>query len=75
LRQSQVEQRRLIETFPAAPGVERDVAVVRSGFHLASGDPSPGTPPPQLGADTAALLEQLGYDDAAVARLRATGAV
>ena len=32
-------------------------------------------PPPDLGADTAAVLGELGYDDAAIARLRERGAV
>ena len=35
-----------------APGVEREVAVVRAGFRLAHGDPAPASPPPALGADT-----------------------
>ena len=32
-------------------------------------------PPPDLGADTAAVLGELGYDDGAIARLRERGAV
>ena len=32
-------------------------------------------PPPDLGEDTAAVLGELGYDDAAIARLRERGAV
>ena len=35
----QITGRGLIEKFPAAPGVEREIAVVRAGFHLASGNP------------------------------------
>jgi formyl-CoA transferase len=45
------------------PGVDRTVSVVRSGFRLASGDPAPATPPPALGADTAALLAELGSSE------------
>jgi len=71
----QVNERRLVETFSAAPGVERAVAVVRGGFRLASGDPRPNKPPPMLGADTEPILKELGYEDAAIAQLRATGAL
>jgi len=39
--------------------VDREIAVVRAGFRLASGDPQPATPPPSLGADTEKILEEL----------------
>ena len=60
----------LIETFPAASGIEREIKVVRAGFHLASGNPRPVTPPPTLGADTEKILEELGYDRQAIAQLK-----
>jgi len=71
----QVTSRELIKKFHSAPGLDRPVAVVRSGFCLASGDPQPATPPPSLGADTEKLLKELGYDKAAIGKLRADGAV
>jgi crotonobetainyl-CoA:carnitine CoA-transferase CaiB-like acyl-CoA transferase len=48
--------------------------VLRSGFRLASGDPEPAFPPRPLGADTDAILAELGYDDADIAALRRDGA-
>ena len=75
LEHSQVQSRGLIKRFAGAPGVGREIAVVRSGFRLASGDPAPATPPPPLGADTERILEELGYDRDAVAALREEGAV
>ena len=75
LEHPQVTGRGLIKRFPTAPGVDREIAVVRSGFRLASGDPAPATPPPSLGADTETILAELGYDPGAVASLRNDGAV
>jgi crotonobetainyl-CoA:carnitine CoA-transferase CaiB-like acyl-CoA transferase len=58
---------------PDAPGVGRDVRVVRSGFRVDGATPAPDRPPPVLGADTDAILREAGYDDEAIARLRAEG--
>jgi CoA:oxalate CoA-transferase len=65
----------LIRQFQAPPRVDRDIAVVRSGFRLASGDPEPTTPPPILGADTDKILEELGYDRDQTTNLKRDGAV
>jgi crotonobetainyl-CoA:carnitine CoA-transferase CaiB-like acyl-CoA transferase len=67
----QVRERRLVKRFAGAPGIEdREVAVVRSGFRLDSGDPEAVSPPPALGADTDAILAELGYSDGDIAKLR-----
>jgi crotonobetainyl-CoA:carnitine CoA-transferase CaiB-like acyl-CoA transferase len=57
----QVTERQLLRTFEQVPGVDRPVRVVRAGFRLRSGDPAPTMPPPALGADTAAILAELGF--------------
>jgi crotonobetainyl-CoA:carnitine CoA-transferase CaiB-like acyl-CoA transferase len=75
LEHPQVSGRDLIKRFQTASGVDREIAVVRSGFKLASGDPAPSAPPPVLGADTERILEELGYDRAEIAKLKQDGAV
>lgn len=64
LRHPQMEERSLTRTFPGVIG-QTNLSVVRSGFRLGSGDPEPKTPPPTLGQDTDAILEELGYDPVA----------
>jgi CoA:oxalate CoA-transferase len=75
LEHPQITGRSFVKRFQNVAGVDREVAVVRSGFRLGSGDHGPSSPPPGLGADTEKILAELGYDSAAVAKLRAEGAV
>lgn len=75
LQHPQVIERGLVRRFADAPGVGRAIAVVRPGFRLSGGDPAPDGPPPQLGADNAAILAELGYDAAAIDQLRREKAI
>jgi len=74
LEHPQIVARNLLRTFETVPGVDRPVKVVRTGFRLASGDPQPQAPPPALGADTAALLAELGYSQQEIEALAQEGA-
>ena len=75
LEHAQIAERELVKRFHSAVGGDRNIAVVRSGFKLNSGDPEPKSPPPLLGADTEAILKELGYAGEAISRLRQVGAV
>ena len=75
LEHPQIIGRKVIEKFSSVPGIDREIAVVRSGFHLASGNPGPAAPPPALGADTDIILEELGYNKEATAKLRTEGVI
>jgi CoA:oxalate CoA-transferase len=74
LEHPQLTGRGLTKHFQAA-GIDRDIAVLRAGFRLASGDPGPVSPPPPLGADNETILQELGYDRNSIAKLKAQGAV
>ena len=70
-----VSARNLIKRFENVPGTERDIALAGAGFRLSSGDPEPRTPPPELGADSDALLGELGYGLDKIRSFRADGVI
>lgn len=70
-----VAAREVVQHFADAPGVERDIAVARPGFRLASGLPGVASPPPLLGQDTDAVLGELGMSAEEIAALRDEGVV
>jgi crotonobetainyl-CoA:carnitine CoA-transferase CaiB-like acyl-CoA transferase len=74
LEHPQVQERALVQEIPGVP-VAGAVRVCRAGFRLASGDPGPAMPPPELGAHTADLLAELGFGKADRERLAAEGAI
>ncbi len=71
----QVAERGLVATFADAPGVGRDIRLLRTGFKLDGARPSVANPPPLLGEHTDVLLAELGFSEADIVILRAAGAV
>jgi crotonobetainyl-CoA:carnitine CoA-transferase CaiB-like acyl-CoA transferase len=59
----------------SAPGIDGSFAVPLAAFKFAHGGPSIETPPPEMGADTATVLEELGYAAEQIAALRAARAI
>ncbi len=75
LAHPQVADRGMIGSFANAPGVGRDIRIVRTGFKMDGQVPSVETPPPTLGQHSREILAELGYGDAEIESLTAGQAV
>ena len=75
LNHPQVSERSLIKRFEMVPGVERPVDIVSVGALFNGQRPTVKTPPPELGQDSATILESLGYSADAVKTLRKEGVI
>jgi crotonobetainyl-CoA:carnitine CoA-transferase CaiB-like acyl-CoA transferase len=75
LADPQVTTRGFLHTHRDAAGVAGDVTVPVAAFRLAHGGAQVTAPPPRMGADTDAVLTELGYDQAAIAKLRAAAVI
>lgn len=62
--------RRVWHEFDSVPGIEGPLGVPLAAFKFAHGGPSIEHPPHEMGADTDAVLAELGYNKAAIAALR-----
>jgi formyl-CoA transferase len=73
LSHPQVAERDLLAEYDVA-GVDRRVSVLRTGYMVDGARPLVETPPPALGAQTDAILTDLGYDAEAIAQMKKDGA-
>ena len=71
----QVAGRDFLATFRDAPGVGRDIALMRVGAMIDGARPRVAAPPPELGADTDDLLAELGYTADTIAAMREEGVI
>ena len=75
LNHPQVSERSFIKRFETVRGVERPVDIVSVGALFNGQRPTVKTPPPELGQDSATILESLGYSTDAVETLRKEGVI
>jgi len=75
MQHPQVTERGLLHTFPDVKGADHDVTLMLAPFQFAHDGPKATTPPPTVGAHTDEVLGELGYDDAAIKRLRDKGVI
>lgn len=77
LAHPQIQERDFIRAFADPPGVGRPISVVRGGWRIPGGEEAsaPATPPPELGADGAAILAGIGYSEAEIVALRREGVI
>ena len=70
-----LDSRGVIHHHAGAAGVDSPFAVPLAAFRFAHGGPRIDTPPPAFGADTDAILCELGYAAADIADLRGAGVI
>ena len=66
----QLTRRTLLHRFETVPGMDGPLTVPVAAFRFADGGPSADTPPRPLGADTDAILGELGLTPAEIGSLR-----
>jgi CoA:oxalate CoA-transferase len=71
----QIRDRGMVAHFENAPGVGRDIRLVRTGIKLNGEAPAVDFPPPTLGQHTDEILESLGYTARDIDQLKQEGAV
>lgn len=69
----QLVSRGLVRDAGRPEGLERDIAVLRSGFTVDGAQAQSPTPPPRLGQHTDAVLAGLGLSEAEIVALRERG--
>ena len=75
LADPQIATRVVVHRHGPAPGLDGPLTVPVAAFRLRHGGPSVETAPRQVGADTDAVLLEIGYGEQDIATLRAAGAI
>lgn len=75
LSHPQIKDRGMIGTFENAPGIDRDIKLLRTGYKVDGAPAAVDTPPPTLGQHTQDILTELGYDATAIKDLQKDKAI
>lgn len=75
LEHPQVADRGMVGTFADAPGVGRDIRLLRTGFKVNGEAPRVDSPPPTLGQHSEEILGSLGYSASEIEALRTEKAI
>lgn len=75
LEHAVIRDRGMIARFDNVPGVDRAIAVLRTGIKIDGVAPAVDTPPPVLGADTDAILSSLAFSGAEIKAMRERGEI
>jgi len=75
LAHPQLPWRNIVSRLPGAPGIDREIALIGSGFTAGADGPAVATPPPAKGQHTADVLSEAGYAAGEIAALRHEGVV
>ena len=75
LEHPQVAERGMVGTFRDAPGVGRDIRLLRTGFKVNGQAPRVDSPPPTLGQHSEEILASLGYSASEIEALRTEKAI
>ncbi|MEJ8846132.1 CaiB/BaiF CoA-transferase family protein [Variovorax rhizosphaerae] len=75
LEHPQVADRGMVGTFADAPGVGRDIRLVRTGFKVNGQAPRVDSPPPTLGQHSDEILSSLGYSEQEIEALKLEKAI
>ena len=75
LAHPQVAERGMVGSFENAPGVGRDIRLVRTGFKVNGHAPRVDAPPPTLGQHSDEILSSLGYSSEQIAALKMEQAI
>lgn len=75
LQHRQLPWRNIVSRLPGAPGIDREISLIGSGFTAGDDGPAVIAPPPAKGQHTEAVLREVGYSATEIAALRAAGAL
>lgn len=75
LEHPQIASRGMVATYPDAPGIGRDIRLLRPGFKLNGQAPSVALPPPTLGQHSDEILGELGLTPDDILQLRQEQAI